>query len=106
MVMNIPETIKLGWRTYKINQGEHRSGENGGELYGEIKYEDNKIFIYQKLDHDNKAITLLHEAIHWIFYNAGQKEWRENETLIECLSENLYQIIKENPELFCRKEVL
>jgi len=103
--MNIPGSIKLGWRTYKINQGEHRSSGNSSDLYGEIKYEDNEIFIYQKLDQDNKAVTLLHEAIHWIFYNAGQKEWRENEMLVECLSENLYQIIKENPELFERKGV-
>ena len=102
--MNIPETVNLGWRTYKIEQGEHRSDVNG-DLYGEIKYEDNKIFIYRELDNDNKAVTLLHEMIHWIFYNAGQEDWRKNENLIECLSENLYQIIKANPELFERKDV-
>lgn len=42
--MNIPEKVKINWRTYSIEQGEHRAGRNGGDLYGEIAYEDNKIF--------------------------------------------------------------
>jgi Zn-dependent peptidase ImmA (M78 family) len=99
--MNIPDFLKLGWRKYKIELGEHRSGkELMSSLYGEIAYEDNKIYIYQQLDHDNQCVTLLHEIIHWIFYNSGQPQFRNNEELVTMLSENLYQVIKENPILF------
>jgi len=102
--MNIPEKVKIGWREYEIVQGEHRTGADGGDLYGEISYENNKIYIYDKLDADNKAVTLLHEIIHGIFYLAGRTDNRNDEGLIECLSENLYQVIKENPKIFAPPE--
>lgn len=98
--MNIPERVKIGWREYTIEQGEHRTDEKGGDLYGQIEYEAGKIYLYEKLDNDNKAVTLLHEIIHGILYLAGRTKDRKNEGLIECLSENLYQVIKENPGLF------
>jgi hypothetical protein len=101
--MNIPESVKIGWRTYKINQAEHRTGEGGNDLYGEIEYGQNTIYLYDKLDDENKAVTLLHEIIHGILYLAGRGE-RKDEELIICLSENLYQVIKDNPDLFAPKE--
>lgn len=100
----IPDKVKIGWRTYAIEQAEHRSAE-GGDLYGAINYDDAKIYIYDKQSEENKIVTLLHEIIHGIFYLSGQKEWRENEQLVECLSENLYQVFKENPNLLKEGEV-
>ena len=102
--MNIPDKVKIGWREYKINQGEHRSGRDGGDLYGEIQYEEQTIYLYDKQSEDNKKATLLHEIIHGIFFVSGHHEWRENEELIECLTENLYQVIKDNPSLFAGGE--
>lgn len=97
--MNIPDKVKIGWRNYAIQLDEHRTGANGGDLYGEIKYEQNIIYLYDKLEHDEQAVTLLHEIIHGILYMMGS-ELRDNEMLITGLSENLYQVIKDNPEIF------
>lgn len=96
----IPDKVKIGWRSYEVVQGEHRSGDNGGDLYGEISYEENKIYIYDKQSEENKIVTLLHEILHGIFYLSGHDEWRKNEELIQCVSENLYQVIKDSPDLF------
>jgi hypothetical protein len=98
--MKIPEQVKIGWRNYKVEQGEHRAADNGGDLYGEIQYEKSNIFLYDKLPEDEKCVTLLHEILHGIFYITGHKDLRENESIIECISENLYQIIRDNPEMF------
>jgi len=98
--MNIPEKVKIGWREYTITQGEHRSDDCGNDVLGSIAYERNEIFIYENQNHDNKAVTLLHEIIHGIFFLSGRADDMRNEPLIECLSENLYQVIKENPEMF------
>lgn len=101
----IPDKVKIGWRNYQIEQGEHRTGESGGDLYGQIDYESNRIYIYDKLAECNKHVALLHEIIHGIFYLTGHKDWRENEELAECLSENLYQVFRDNKELLnCLRE--
>ena len=98
--MNIPDKVKIGWREYAIEQGEHRSGDKGGDLYGEIEYLKQTIYLYDKQSDDNKKVTMLHEIIRGIFYISGHEKWRENEELIDTIAENLYQIIKDNPDIF------
>lgn len=98
--MNIPEKIKINWRTYSIEQGEHRTGCNGGNLYGEIAYEDNKIFLYEKLSQDEKEVTLLHEIVHGLLYFMGKHDLKNDESFVTAFSENLYQVIRDNPEVF------
>ena len=98
--MNIPEKVKINWRTYSVEQGEHRAADNGGNLYGEIVYENNKIFLYEKLDQSEKEVTLLHEIIHGLLYFMGKDDLRNDEAFVTAFSENLYQVIRDNPEVF------
>jgi len=98
--MKIPAKVKIGWREYRIEQGEHRIADNGGDLYGEIQYEQGRIYIYDKQSEENKAVSLLHEIIHGILYLCGREKQRGDEGLVTALSENLYQVIKDNPEMF------
>lgn len=96
----IPETVKIGWRTYTVIQDEHRSGENGGDLLGEIAYEAGKIYLWDKQDEESKRITLLHEIFHGIMYFMGRGDLRRDEHFITALTENFYQVMKDNPALF------
>lgn len=98
--MNIPDKVKIGWREYSVKQDEHRTGDNGGDLYGEIVYDKNEIYLYDKQDEESKKVTLIHEMLHGIFYMCGRGKNRKDEDLITALSENLYQIIKDNPDIF------
>jgi hypothetical protein len=100
--MNIVDQVKINWRKYKVEQGEHRTGESGRDLYGEIAYERQKIYLYDKLGDDEKAVTLLHEIVHGILYFMGS-DLASNEGFITGFSENLYQVIKENPDLWREK---
>jgi hypothetical protein len=97
--LNIPETVKIGWRNYAITQGESRLSDKGCDLYGEILYEERKIYLYDKIDTDEKSVTLLHEITHGILYNMGSK-LRTDENFVTAFTENLYQVIKDNPNLF------
>lgn len=98
--MAIPETIKINWRTYTIIQGEHRSGDEGGDLLGEIDYEQNTIYLYREQNEENKRITLLHEIFHGIMYFMGRGDIRDDEPFITALTEQFYQVMKDNPALF------
>ena len=98
-MLNIPETLKIGWRNYKIIQGEHRSGDGGGDLMGQISYYDREIYLYEKLEAEQKNVTLLHEVTHGILFNMGS-ELRSDELFVTAFTENLYQVMLDNPEMF------
>ena len=100
-MLNIPDKVKIGWRNYDIAQGEHR-GSDDGDIYGQIEYGKRQIFLYEKLDEDEKSVTLLHELVHGILFNMGN-ELRTNELFVTAFSENLYQLIKDNPDMFNNK---
>ncbi len=96
----IPNTVKIGWRNYIIEQGEHRAGDGGGDLCGEINYEAGKVYIWDKQDDESKLITLLHEIFHGIMYFIGRGDLRTDENFITALTENFYQVMKDNPSIF------
>jgi Zn-dependent peptidase ImmA (M78 family) len=102
--MNLPDKVKLGWRTYSISIARRQDPQK--MLYGEIDFERNTIFINEDGSQGTQKSTLLHEIIHWIFYNSGHANWRNDEELVNSLAENLMMIFIENPELagllFCQ----
>jgi len=97
--MKMPESIKIGWRKYKITEDEKKCNKRGQDVYAEIIYEENSIYVYEKLDNANKKVSLLHEILHGIGYMIGNKSFREDEEIITSLSENLYHVFKDNPDL-------
>lgn len=99
--MNIPDKVKIGWRNYKVMQGEDRRDEKGNMLIGQIDYDSHTIYLKKNIiDEDEKCLSFLHEILHGIFYSEGQTKLRSNEDLIMAISEGLYQVIKDNPDMF------
>ena len=45
-------------------------------------------------------MKLSKHLLHSVIVISGHKEWRENEDLMDAIAENLYQVIKDNPDLF------
>jgi len=84
--------MKIGVIDYKITEV---SGLKDGniDLNGHIIYNDMEIKLEKSLAPIPKAITLLHEILHGIIIQSG---WKHNELLIEMLSYNLYQVLKDN----------
>jgi len=98
--MNIPESVQIGWRKYRIEQFDVRETRQDGTSYGTVNNNEALIRLYSQQSDGEKAVTLLHEIMHGIFYATGHTEWCDNEDLITLISEQLYFVIKENPEIF------
>lgn len=99
--MKIPKTIKIGWRTYTIQFTEERRNEKGDLLDGQIDFTNHVIYIYKNLPfEDEKIVAFLHEIIHGIFFSQGHSEWGDNEELVEAVSEGIFQVMSDNPNLF------
>lgn len=95
----MPDEIKLGWRTYSILFGRRTNDKEGETIWGEIDYERNTIFLNEDGNIDTKQATLLHEIIHWILYTSGQVKVNNDEGVIECLTNHLMMVFRDNPGL-------
>ena len=96
--MNIPESVKIGYKDYKVDEQEHLNDDTR-LLDGQIDYGENKIHLFQRLTDADKKATLLHEIIHGIdrFMIIGLSEEQ-----VEKLGEGLAMVIRDNESaLFC-----
>lgn len=87
--MKIPKSLKIGGLTYKIEEvDEVDDGDSAGKIVG-----TKQLIQIGHATNDYMKLTLVHEILHAI--NAEVKE-----SEIEFLAQALYQVIKDNPELF------
>ena len=96
MKNDLPETIKINWRIYKIIKKEIIKG--GDDYIGNVFQNLGEIEIKQNQEYYSERITMLHEIFHSILYFAGNK-LKEDEDFIEMLANGIYQVLKENPEV-------
>ena len=100
--MKIPEKIKVLYKEYTVEETANLH-DNGGDLYGQIHYLPEKIFLNVDAKEEQKKSTLLHELIHPDrrhdamdeIYSIGLKEKQ-----VEKLGNAFYMLQKDNPELF------
>lgn len=92
----LPKTIKINWRTYKILKKETLQG--GDDYVGNVFQSSGEIEIKKDQEFYAEKITVLHEIIHCILYHAGSK-LKKDEDFIEMVANGIYQVLKENPEV-------
>lgn len=94
--MKIPGKIKVLYKEYTVEETANLH-DNGGDLYGQIHYLPEKIFLNVDAREEQKKSTLLHELIHAMdeIYSIGLKEKQVNK-----LGNAFYMLQKDNPELF------
>lgn len=88
------EKIKIGYKTYDIVYDNEYLDEK--ELTGEIDYYNKKIIVRNDRDEVEFLNTFIHEVLHGIFYQSGDKNLREDENLINCIANGLTQVIVDN----------
>ena len=88
------EKIKIGWREYEIVIDPII---DANRTHGEIVYQQNRITISPSQSDEETKECLVHEIIHGILYNMGNENVSD-ENFINGLTENLYQVIKDNPD--------
>lgn len=94
--MIIPKSVKVLYKEYMIEQQENLHSE-GGELYGQIHYNPEKILLNADSSEEQKKATLVHEIIHALdeMYGIGLKEKQ-----VEKLGNGVYMLIKDNSQMF------
>ncbi len=94
--MKIPGKIKVLYKEYTVEETVNLH-DNGGDLYGQIHYLPEKIFLNVDAREEQKKSTLLHELIRAMdeIYSIGLKEKQ-----VKKLGNAFYMLQKDNPELF------
>lgn len=94
--MKIPDKIKIGYKDYTV---ELLNALDDGAilLYGRIDYHKEIIELQKTYTHNQKCCTLIHEVIHGVDEMNGIG-LKENQVIK--LAKGLYQVIKDNPEMF------
>ncbi|MDF2805021.1 MAG: hypothetical protein K0S61_4926 [Anaerocolumna sp.] len=100
--MNIPESVKIGFKDYKINKVDGDVIDGTAVCYGNIKFDDGIINIANKYSTDQVNCTLFHEVIHGIDdnFDIGLSEEQTQK-----LGKGLYGFIKDNPLIFKDKMI-
>jgi hypothetical protein len=68
---------------------------DNGNVVGRTHYDAGKLLISDALCEETESLTILHEALHALFWHAGMRE--QDERLIEALSGLLLDFIRDNP---------
>ena len=73
--MNIPESVNILYKKYDIEMVDNLHDEKG-DLYGQIRYLPEKIYLNSAAKEQQMKATLIHEVIHAMdeMYNIGLKE--------------------------------
>ena len=85
--------LRLGALTYTVDEGKLK------QQCGHCDYEHARIRIHRTLDPQLKRVTLWHEIIHALLFNAGVYEPEHNEQQIDALAHGIVQVLRDNPQL-------
>lgn len=94
MSVKLPEFVKVGALTYKVEETDRL--ELGTNYLGEILYDTLEIRVRPGAEQRERQ-TLLHEIIHAMLTNIGEKE--HDERVVEGLAHMLLEVIQDNPDL-------
>ena len=97
--MNIPEKIKVGGKTYKVNITDRLA--LGCDYGAEILYTDLEINV-RPMAREQMEASFLHELIHAIFDHLGLKD--HDEIQVDSIAQALHMVIKDNPKVFAPQE--
>ncbi|WP_167957958.1 hypothetical protein [Anaerosporobacter faecicola] len=94
--MNIPDKVKVGYKEYEVQMEKHLDDETN-LLYGCCYYEEETIKLCTKYTENQQKCTLVHELVHAI---DNMNDIGLTEDQVVKLGKGLYQLIKDNPNMF------
>jgi len=89
----MPDNIKIGGIKYKILPVDSKISES----YGKVIFESATIHLDETLVSDMALVTLLHEVFEVI---NEENELKLEHRAIQTLATQLFQVLKDNPEVF------
>lgn len=94
-----PTSIKVGWKTYAIEDWCHKIA-SANARYGEADHAEKTIRIDRSYGALQSAETLLHEVLHavWDIWQISESGCHEEEYLVASQASGLTAVWRDNPE--------
>lgn len=90
----MPREIRIGAIAYQVATVEELAD---GQLHGDINFGKCRIRIAADGDVQKQHVTLWHEVLHGILYQAGMTD--QDEQTIDALAYGIVQVLRDNPKL-------
>jgi phosphomevalonate kinase len=94
--MNIPEKVKVGYKDYKVIKVDHLDDELK-LLYGRVDFDIETIKLCNRYPENHQKCTSIHELVHAV---DEMQDIKLTEDQVIKLGTGLYQVIKDNPNMF------
>lgn len=95
--MKIPGIVKIGYKAYNVNIVDKEVVDGNKVCYGNIEYDNGNINISSLYSEDQQKCTFIHECLHGI---DEIMETNLDEEQVRKLAKGIYQLIKDNPNMF------
>lgn len=102
--MEIKDKIKIGSMEYEVIKTDKPILLNDQACNGVIDYENLFIEISTNRATQKQEETLMHEVLHGIIHERNLI-LEDEEMIVEEISKGLYQVIKDNPDIFTDKKI-
>ncbi len=84
-----PFRLHVGPVVYNVSTERHLIDSDGGRIAGSVTHDMEQVQLEASLPKRSQHVTLIHELLHTIFQQAGQREWYGQEGLLDCLAYGL-----------------
>ena len=96
--MKIPKKLKIGGMIWEVE--ESSDVVNEGSCFASTHPLTQKFFIDPKIKQQKKEQALIHEILHAVWWTNGMRSRedlkKEEEYIVDSLSQGLYQVLKDN----------
>ena len=96
--MHIPEKIKVGYRSYKLEEWK-QTVANANDAHGQFFAKEGIIGYTEEEKGISHANTLLHEILHAIVYQWNIELGDKEEPVVNGLTNGLTTVLVDNPKL-------
>jgi len=85
----IPFKLHVGPVVYDVQAVDRLQGDHGEDVAGLVTHCTEEVKLDAALPKCSQHVTVMHELLHTIFQQAGQREWYDNEAMLDCLAYGL-----------------
>ena len=84
-----PFSLHIGPVVYDVQVVPQLRDGDGDRMAGTVTHDTEQVQIDASLPKRSQHITVMHELLHTIFQQAGQREWYKEEGLLDCIAYGL-----------------
>ena len=84
-----PFRLHIGPVVYGVQAGNRLKDGHGNDIAGQVTHDMEQVQLDASLPKRSQHVTVMHEMLHTIFQQAGQREWYGNEAMLDCIAYGL-----------------